>query len=653
MQTGDIVKIGTLSINGVKQRRDALPVPYSDPKPNDDYGYDEIQILDTDADDDYALEFVAIVEDGKRLLIAKKPFVGRGSRGINYKRINSNRLSGQKTIDGKLFKLRLLTGGSRYRIPDPKDPMKGDVDGGGASPIDNEWDRWLANDAQHPNLPTGLAARDFWGWSGVSSWCEEVFAPDRNRDLYVSRGWSGSRGEYWTRAYYTPYDVAWRPVLELVNADPAITVNVENNKTLYENNTISVNGFVGDADIGDTVTVKYQIDNGAVRALSTAVSNGLDLPFNKSLTFRNKRLFDGVTAVSDELNGGIHHTLKVWAEDDKGGKSAVQTRTFQVVPNRVPTLTLNTESNKTLYERDKFLIYGSAKDADSGDTVTVKFQINSGTVRNLHSSFSDGSTNIPFSKQLTYSDGVLKDGSTHLTGVLDKGTPHTLSVWSEDGNGGKSAVQTRTFNVVPNRPPTISVNPIAPKSDLINSEVIEISGNVSDLDDNNVTMTFAINDGATQQLYSGKPSAWSFNVAVKDLEVGANRITIKARDVYQAESVKVVTITKKHDAVPVNQAVALYKINPPAGNAQKILLWIERQLGDLAVTAEVSMTNDGETENFAPLPLTNSELKGVLQEDEFAYQVASAKTNIILKVVYSRTDPRAEAAIKRISGVLA
>lgn len=255
------------------------------------------------------------------------------------------------------------------------------------------------------------------------------------------------------------------------------------------------------------------------------------------------------------------------------------------VLNAPPTISSETTNNKMLYENDVFVINGTTTDTGNGDVVTVKYQINSGTVRNLHSGISNGTTPIPFSKGLTYSEGVLKDGSTNITSVLSAESPHVISVWAEDGNGGKSAVESRTFYVVPNRPPTITVNPIAAQSNLINSNVINLSGSVGDLDNNDVVVTFQINDGEPQEVHNGKPGIWAFNIMLKDLRTGSNPVVIKATDTYDAAVSYVLTIKKTHNAVPVNNAIALYKINPPTGSAQKILMWIERMLGDLAITA--------------------------------------------------------------------
>ncbi|ARK26015.1 hypothetical protein SporoP37_15925 [Sporosarcina sp. P37] len=348
-------------------------------------------------------------------------------------------------------------------------------------------------------------------------------------------------------------------------------------------------------------------------------------------------------------------------EDHKSGFSvntstigkSYRTFTFErKSKNTNPEINISTDNSITLYEKEILIAEGTTKDTDVGDVITVKYQINSGSVRNLHSAISDGSSPISFSKELTYSEGILKDGKTALTSLLSKDQPHTISFWAEDGNGGKSEVITRTFYVVPNRPPTLKVDPIAAKSKLINSDVINVNGSVEDLDNNDIVVTMQVNDQEPVEVYTGKSGAWAFNIALKDLRIGANTITIKATDTYDAFTSKVLTIRKTHDAVPINEAVGLYKINPPTESSQKILLWIERQLGDLAVTAEISMTNDGEPENFVTLPRTNTAPKEGLQEDEFAYQDAAQKTDIILKIIYNRTDSAAVATIKKISGVL-
>jgi hypothetical protein len=126
--------------------------------------------------------------------------------------------------------------------------------------------------------------------------------------------------------------------------------------------------------------------------------------------------------------------------------------------NEAPTLTLTSPTdNQTLNEGNVFSIQGSAGDTDNGNVVTVKFKINGGTARAIASGVSDGSSPISFVKNLTYSNKRLWDGNTDVAGVdLAEGVDHTLTVWAEDDQGGKSAEITRNFRVIWNRPPTIS-----------------------------------------------------------------------------------------------------------------------------------------------------------------------------------------------------
>ena len=333
--------------------------------------------------------------------------------------------------------------------------------------------------------------------------------------------------------------------------------------------------------------------------------------------------------------------------------SSVRIQRMSIISNANPAITLNSPvANTTLHENSTLTLSGNTTDTDVDNVVTIKYQIDSGTVRNLHSGVSDGTTAINFSKALTYKEGMLYDSTTAVTSVLDKDTPHTVSIWAEDDKGGKSSVITRTFFIVPNRPPSITINPIGTQSDLINSNVINVSGAVTDADNNEITVKFSINGGEEQQVYVGPPSNFAFNILLADLKFGANTVIARATDTYNTSSTKTLTINKTHNAVPVNKAVARYAIQAPTGNAKSILLWITRTLGNIGITAEVSMTNGAETENYVELSKTNSAVVNGLKEDEFAFQGTTEKEKIILKITYDRTDATVVDTIKQISGVL-
>ncbi|XOS92386.1 Ig-like domain-containing protein [Brevibacillus laterosporus] len=126
--------------------------------------------------------------------------------------------------------------------------------------------------------------------------------------------------------------------------------------------------------------------------------------------------------------------------------------------NTAPTLNVvSPPDNQTLTENATLNIQGTASDADKDNVVTIKYRINNGTTRALQSGVSNGSTPLSFAKTLTFRTKRLYDGTTDLTGSdLAENTDHTLTIWAEDDQGGKSTEVTRKFRVVHNRPPVIS-----------------------------------------------------------------------------------------------------------------------------------------------------------------------------------------------------
>ncbi|MGF9817245.1 hypothetical protein [Brevibacillus agri] len=128
-----------------------------------------------------------------------------------------------------------------------------------------------------------------------------------------------------------------------------------------------------------------------------------------------------------------------------------------LIVNKKPVVTLNTPDNQVLTEQATLAVSGTALDEDNGNVVTVKYKINTSAARAIASGVSDGSTPISFARTLTYSNKRLWDGAVDVAGAdLAENTDHTLTVWAEDDQGGKSAEVTRKFRVVWNRPPTIS-----------------------------------------------------------------------------------------------------------------------------------------------------------------------------------------------------
>lgn len=133
----------------------------------------------------------------------------------------------------------------------------------------------------------------------------------------------------------------------------------------------------------------------------------------------------------------------------------VDLATAQAIAAQYPYVDPNT--NLTLSEGETYTIQGTSLDPDAGNVVTTRYKINNGSARAISPGVSDGSSPISFSKALTYRNKRLWDGNTDVVGAdLAEGIDHTLTVWAEDDQGGKSPEVVRKFRVEWNRPPVIS-----------------------------------------------------------------------------------------------------------------------------------------------------------------------------------------------------
>ncbi|MGG3801804.1 hypothetical protein [Metabacillus fastidiosus] len=208
------------------------------------------------------------------------------------------------------------------------------------------------------------------------------------------------------------------------NLKPTITLLTENNKTLYSNDTYTINGEARDMDNGNSVTVKYQINDELARNIASFISDTIAKAYSKNLIFKDKQLYDGATAVTGILAEGVQHTLKVWAVD-ADDSSTVETRTFTVVHNRAPEIITTAEAELGLLESPPSIMY-QVNDLDN-DTLTVTEKLDGIVLR-------------------TFTATVLTDYVITLTPAqwleVTNGT-HELSITVDDGKGA-SAV--RPFN---------------------------------------------------------------------------------------------------------------------------------------------------------------------------------------------------------------
>ncbi|TBV84320.1 hypothetical protein EW028_24265 [Lysinibacillus sp. OL1] len=282
--------------------------------------------------------------------------------------------------------------------------------------------------------------------------------------------------------------------------------------------------------------------------------------------------------------------------------------------------------------------------------MTAYYQINNEPRKVLATNLSQ--TQISLSKQLIFKGSKLFDGEVAITGVLADGVAHTLKVWAVDSENGQSTTVERTFYVVPNRAPLLSVDTIIP-SGIIDTDKFTISGTTVDPDANSsVKVNYRINGSNPIEIYDGTGGAWEFEVLLAQLKVGENTIVVEVVDNYGAKTSKTIKLNKNTVNTPILQSVARYKIEPPKGSAKGVLLFIERD-ADLAVKVELSMTLTGEQEQYITLtPVNTAPTNSGTVEDTFEHTVSEEKQNIILKITPSRTDLSFNHKIHLISGAV-
>lgn len=354
--------------------------------------------------------------------------------------------------------------------------------------------------------------------------------------------------------------------------------------------------------------------------------------------------------------GTANVAFRVRAQDQIAGSPYRTSEKFVVSNNAAPTITLATADNLTLYENDIFSINGSVTDVNIGDVVSVKYSIDGGAARAILANVSTGSA-ISFAKNLIYKAGMLYDGATAVTGALAEGSQHTLKVWAEDDKGGKSNEITRSFYVVPNRAATLTLDAFVTRTGLINTDVVNISGKVADLDNGNVIVKYKIGNGAFVQVFNNTvgatPTPFNFNVLLADLTEGDNQVTIQAVDAYNAITQQVLTIRKIKNEVPMLEAVTYYEITPPNGASDGLQLYVEREVGDLVVAVDVFMGAPGQSEVFVPMTLASTaNLTNGNAEDTFSYEHGTDASKIVVRIKMTRSSGASNKAIKKISGVL-
>ncbi|ERM20358.1 Ig-like domain-containing protein [Brevibacillus laterosporus] len=436
---GGSVYLGTLRNKTTVIPRPTRPWQYGEPYEGAgngniaDFRTDSVisnwNIGDSDANLDNQLHWHKIIDGSKTLLICDRVIL----TAITWDDLNSdNRIFGKTvTIDGRQFKLRVLTVGSSYR----GHPREGGL------PKDNEWDRFITNEDAISGIPSPvesdlddlpLGSTDkysphnmFWNWMAIYSWGQE----DASVGGKARRGDRSAR--FWSNGFsYSRVDWdGWRPVLEVLNQAPTLALaSPVDNQTLTENATLNIQGTASDTDKDNVVTIKYRINNGTTRALQSGVSNGsTPISFAKTLTYKSKRLYDGITDITgSDLAENTDHTLTIWAEDDQGGKSTEMTRKFRVIHNRPPIIS-GQNGNLGIMENLPSVEY-SITDLE-GDTFTITELLNGKMLRKYNGVEGRKETlTVPFQTWLTVQPDIT----------------HTLTIQATDSQGMMSS---RTYTL--------------------------------------------------------------------------------------------------------------------------------------------------------------------------------------------------------------
>lgn len=343
--------------------------------------------------------------------------------------------------------------------------------------------------------------------------------------------------------------------------------------------------------------------------------------------------------------------FRVRASDGSLSSGYRNSEVFNIEHNTAPTVNLTTPTdNKTLYENDVLPIDGSAIDANPDQSVTVYYQINNDARKVLATDLSQKAIN--FNRPLLFKDGKLFDGETAVSSTLTDGVAHTLKVWAQDSEGAESLIETRSFYVVPNRAPSLTIDVVVPSGN-INSDKFKVTGSAYDLDANaNVKVTYRINANNSVEVYNGPGGEFEFEISLGQLVVGQNTIVVEVIDNYGAKYSKTIKLNKNEVKTPLLKSTARYKIEPPSGSAKGVLLWVQRN-ENLQIDVKISMTLKGEAESYVPMSLENTApVETGIVEDEYFFETIEPKDNIILQIDMERSSIGVDDAITLISGVL-
>lgn len=266
--------------------------------------------------------------------------------------------------------------------------------------------------------------------SGTMGYSGTVSKPD-TRVYQYSQSYSGtvtkpaSDTRTWQNYYQYTVNLDYTdnavPTLILATA----TDQVKSDKTGYKEITLS--GTVNDADLPDTVTVKYQVDSAAAQTIQTVTPNGNDTAYGP------------LDVTVGSLPEGPH-TIKVWAEDNRNGVSSPSIINF-VVDNTGPTIDVSminedgTPFVDNTWTHQNVNVTSSFSDPVAGvDEISEEFSLDGGTSWGAYTPFklmNEGTHSI----QVRAKDKVGNENTAQKTVKIERDKP-TISVTmtKEDGS---------------------------------------------------------------------------------------------------------------------------------------------------------------------------------------------------------------------------
>ena len=365
MANGDLLKLGTLYVNGTKQARPTRPWTNNTTVPGQtgtgdipSYSSGNIEIRNTDSSEAYQIYWREVNDGAKKLLVADRNILA----SVSWDQLSAQGLVFGKeiTIDSQKYKVRILTGGTDRRVSNDSYS--------GGTPTNNDWDRIITREAGFSGLPAPSSTdldssanetdmnsthNKFWNWFYMYSWVQETYVG--NTGIRVVRGFTSARNCNWDSSSNVYPHFGFRPVLEVLNSAPLISDSDRSLGTF--SSPVEYNYSVTESD-GDNYSIAEYLDNVLIRSLSGQVSG---TQFAIDLTDR----------WADVSNA--QHTIKIEAIDVHSAKST-RTLTFNKISMPPGAPVINTPIDKQRVEGDIYIEF--TPDADpEGDDQTMALNV--------------------------------------------------------------------------------------------------------------------------------------------------------------------------------------------------------------------------------------------------------------------------------------